>query len=195
MKWMFFVCVLLLALTGCNAAKQVSQQSQYVPVPALTGKWNVVITIQAPATATLQANLVSVPCSTIDALVTSPVGGGATLSSWASSCSLADNFNGTGSVADIPGGGDYFDYTPQVVVVATGTSGSSTNPTTTMNLYMLECSGTSTACYANQPDEIFFGQGTLATPSTSLSGIWECQGDTSSPCYGYAKGTFVGTQQ
>jgi hypothetical protein len=35
MKWTAFFCVLLFALTGCNAAKQVNPQPQYVP--AITG--------------------------------------------------------------------------------------------------------------------------------------------------------------
>jgi hypothetical protein len=60
MKWTFSVCVLLLALTGCNAAKQVSQQSQYVPVPAVTGQWTIAATVGG-STSTIQANLVLVP--------------------------------------------------------------------------------------------------------------------------------------
>jgi hypothetical protein len=190
MKWTFSVCVLLLALTGCNAAKQVSQQSQYVPVPAVTGQWTIAATVGG-STSTIQANLVSVPCTSIDSLTYTPISGPSTVSSWALSCSLADNLTGSGSMTGTEG--NFYDP-PQVLVVATGTSGSSTNPTTTMNYFLLECSGTSTECYTDEPEVIFVGQNTLSTPSSDLSGTWECQGGASSPCGGQT-GTFAATKQ
>jgi hypothetical protein len=185
MKWTVSVCLLLLALTGCNAAK-VNSQSQYVPVPAVTGQWTIAASVGG-STSTIQANLVSVPCSSIDSLTYTPMGGGnATVSSWALSCSLADNLTGSGSITGTAG--TFYDP-PKVLVVATGTGGPTTSPYTTMNFWLLECSGTSTECY--QPWVIFSGQGTLTTPSTSLSGSWECQGST--PCYGQS-GTLIATQ-
>lgn len=187
MKWTVFVCVLLLVLTGCNAAK-VNSQSKYVPVPALTGQWTIAATFGG-STSTIQANLVSVPCSGIDSLTFSPMLGPATVSSWASSCSLSDNLTGLGSITGTVG--NFYDP-PQVLVVATGTSGSSTNPTTSINFGLLECSGTSTECY--EPEVIFSGQGFMATPSTSLSGSWVCMGTPSSPCVGQT-GTVLATQQ
>jgi hypothetical protein len=190
MKWTFSVCLLLLFLTGCNAAK-VNSQSQYVPVPAVTGQWTVAATVGG-STSTIQANIVSVPCSSIDSLAYTPMSGPSTVSSWALSCSLADNFTSSGSITGTAG--NFYDP-PQVLVVATGTSGSSTNPTTAMNFWLLECSGTSRGCYANQPEVIFSGQGFMATPSTSLSGTWECNGSQgSTPCYGQS-GTLIATQQ
>jgi len=111
--------------------------------------------------------------------------------SWAISCSLADNLNGTGSITATQGN---FYYPPQVLVVGTGAVGSTTNPSTTMNVWLLECSGTSTECYANQPEADFFAQDTLTSPSSSLSGMWECQQTASSPCTGQ-KGTFMATKE
>lgn len=180
-----FLCIMLAAvvLTGCNAAKTTSQT--YTPVPAITGQWNVGITIQAPAVATMQATLVSVPCSTVDSLTYTPYSGPATLASWASSCSIADNLTGQGSVAAVQGS-DYFDYTPQVLIVASASSGSSTGPMTTMNFFFLECSGTSTECYSSD-EETGNGQALMTTSSGSLSGSWSQQG--------YGSGTFAATQQ
>jgi hypothetical protein len=180
----FFKGILLAAvtMTGCGASKGNNSQSQYVPVPAITGEWNAAATV-ASSTSTLQVNLVSVPCSVIDSLNPSPEVGPAQVSSWASSCSLADNLTGQGSVTALSFA---FDYPPQILVVAAASSGSSTNPTTSMNLAMLECSGTSTECYANQPTVVFTGQGSTAASSGSLSGTWQGGGGT---------GTFTATQQ
>lgn len=185
---LFIACLLLLAitsLTACNAAKQ-GTSSQYTPVSALTGQWNVGITApNQTAVANMQATLVSIPCSTVDSLQYTPYSGPATLASWASSCSLADNLTGQGSIAAAPGT-DYFDYSPQVLIVAAAISGSTSNPSTTMNFYFLECSGTSTECYPNNK-EYGNGQGSMATASSSLSGSWT-QGS-------YGMGTFAATEQ
>jgi hypothetical protein len=183
MKWMISVCVLL--LTGCNAAKQASSQPQYIP--AITGQWSIAATVQG-STSIIQATLVSVPCSSIQSLAFTPYAG-SSLSSWAMSCSLADNLTGSGSIAGTAGN---FDEPPQVLVVATGTSGTSTSPATAMNYWLLECSGTSTECYANQPEVIFSGQSILAAPSSNLSGTWECMG---TPLCTGQTGTLVATQQ
>jgi hypothetical protein len=184
----FVICLLLLtivSLAACNAAKQ-GTSSQYTPVPALAGTWNVGITAPGQtAVANMQATLVSVPCSTVDSLQYPPFSGQTTLASWASSCSLADNLTGQGSVSAVQGT-DYFDYPPQVLIVAAATSGSTANPTTALNFYFLECSGTSTECYSADK-EYGNGQGFMASASGSLSGTWT-QGS-------YGSGTFAATEQ
>lgn len=104
---------------------------------------------------------------------------------------LADNLTGSGTITGTAG--NFYDA-PQVLVVTAATSGSSTNPATAMDFWLLECSGTSTECYANQPEVIFYGQGFMATPSTSLSGTWGCMCSMSSPCYGQS-GALIATHQ
>jgi hypothetical protein len=160
------ILILLMAVTvGCGAAAKATPQ--YVPVPAITGQWT--IAYNNGDVGTVQVNLVSVPCGQGSEYL---------------SCSQADNFNGLGSITGTAG---TFYYPPQTLTVGSGNLGSST----TMNFSLLECSGTSTNCYANMQPCIFDAQGILTSPSNTFSGNWTY---SSGPCVGQT-GTFIATQE
>jgi hypothetical protein len=182
------LCTMLaaVALTSCNAAKTNSQT--YTAVPAITGQWLITTTNSQPVSwqiGTLQVTLVSVPCSSLWIL---PSPATTTVPSVVSSCSLADNFNGTGSITGT--GTDNtdpsVDYSSMVFIVESEVvTDQSTGATTTgMFTTLIGCSA---QCVGGQGVQNSIGVGYMTSAGSTFSGTWNLDPEGAS--------VFTATQQ
>jgi hypothetical protein len=188
---------------GCgNSAKQTDPQSnpQDVHVPAITGQW----TIAFNGGPTVQANLVSIPCSSISTIAGDQPGisnddGASELDL---SCSIANQVtphSGGVAVGSITSSGAD-GYEPRNLLVVAVASGQNT----VMSIWFTECSANSEGdCYLAPPssgwDSYFGNSATLTTPSNNFTGSWACSNQGSSegvstPCSDQT-GTYIATQE
>jgi hypothetical protein len=194
------VCVGLECGCGSSAKQTNPQQTnpQYVPVPAITGQW----TITFNGGPTVQANLVSIPCSSISTIAGDQPGisndDGA--SELALSCSIANQVtpdSGGEAVGSITSSGAD-GYEPRTLLVVADSSGQNT----VMAIWFTECSANSVGeCYGLPSgwDSFFGNSATLTTPSSNFTGSWACSNQGSSegvstPCSDQT-GTYIATQE
>lgn len=207
-KCLFAVLALIVCVgleCGCgNSAKQTDPQSnpQDVHVPAITGQW----TIAFNGGPTVQASLVSIPCSSISTIAGDQPGisndDGA--SELALSCSIANQVtpdSGGVAVGSITSSGAD-GYEPRTLLVVADSAGQNT----VMAVWFTECSANSVGeCYGpllppySGWDAFFGNSATLTTPSNNFTGSWACSNQGSSegvstPCSGQS-GTYIATQE
>lgn len=172
-----FLCIILAAvvLTGCNAAK--TNSPAYSAVPAITGQWLINTTDSQNVSwqiGTLQVTLVSVPCST---LWTLPSPATTTAPSTISSCSLADNFNGTGSITGTgtETNNPSVDYSAMVFIVEAGTTTNPSTGATTTGMFTTLI-GCSAQCVGDQGVQSNNGVGYMTSTGSTFSGTWNLAG-------------------
>jgi len=91
-----FPLLIGLGMLDCSSSKQSTSSTPSAPMTAPTGNWAITSIDNSGFSNTLQATLVSIPCGS----VTTPAG---PLSEQGTSCSLADNQTGQGSISAISG--------------------------------------------------------------------------------------------
>jgi hypothetical protein len=168
--WIAFLFLMLagLGMLDCGSSKQAST-APTIPTSAPTGSWVITSIDNSGYSNTLQAKFVSILCEPVmlpTGIRLIPVG---------TSCSLADNLTGQGSISATSG---YFIGSPQILVLGVGAP-----PT---NDSALDFGFVQADAHGDLEEKL--GKGTYI--GTTITGTWQCEVGVSSRCFGLS-GTFT----
>jgi hypothetical protein len=176
LSWLLLLC-LALVLAGCGGGSSNSSTPTSQPLE-ISGSW----TINAQGGSTLTATLVSSPCQVSTPIGTFSVYTDSSLTVLATTCFIADDNTGQGSIS---GTGQFF-YPPQGVLLGVQSDPIPANGSGPIGGLFVEAD--SFGDYA-----IFNANGTAQASAKSISGSFACN-PASFSCAGVS-GTFTGTHQ